>query len=109
MRSILFTLLIGVIAGGIDILPMVKMKLSKYAIASAFVFYFFVPYIIFNLYLLGIPWWIKGTIITPILALPVLLIVSQTDKKAIVPMLMNSIVLGTLIGIIGHFLNLSSV
>lgn len=40
MKEILITAFIGIIIGTIDVLPMIKMKLDKYSIASAFVFYF---------------------------------------------------------------------
>lgn len=60
MKTILLTALIGIIAGIIDVLPMVKMNLDRYAIFSAFIFYFIMPFIIFNTELFGIVWWLKG-------------------------------------------------
>lgn len=44
----LLTLFIGIIVGIIDILPMIKMKVDKYSILSAFVYYLIVPFIIFD-------------------------------------------------------------
>ena len=35
MKGILLTCLIGVIAGAIDVLPMIKMKLDRFSIVSA--------------------------------------------------------------------------
>lgn len=104
MRTFLFTTLIGLIAGVIDILPMVKMKLDKYAISSAFIFYFIMPFIIFNTDLFGMVWWLKGGVIALALAIPIIIIVSREDKKSIPPMVVMSIVLGTLIGIAGYFI-----
>lgn len=104
MKTILLTALIGIIAGVIDILPMIKMKLDKYAIFSAFIFYFIMPFIIFNTELFGMVWWLKGGVITLALALPVIIIVSREDKKSIPPMVVMSIVLGTLMGIAGHLI-----
>lgn len=37
MRETLLTLLIGAIAGSIDVLPMIKMKLDKYSASSALI------------------------------------------------------------------------
>ena len=54
MKGILLTCLIGVIAGAIDVLPMIKMKLDRFSIVSAFVFYFILPFIILNTELFGI-------------------------------------------------------
>jgi uncharacterized membrane protein len=107
MKNILITTIIGVIAGLIDILPMIKMKQDKNSIASAFVFYFFMPFIIYGTNLFGMVWWIEGAVLTIAMALPVLLIVAKTEKKAVPPILMMAIILGTLIGVTGHFLSIT--
>ena len=106
MKNILLTLLIGCIAGIIDILPMIKMKLDKYAISSAFVFYFIMPFIIYNLKILENLWWLKGGLITFLLAIPTIIIVIKADKKSGLPIAIMSIVLGTAIGVAGHYLGL---
>ena len=106
MRNILFTVLIGCVVGLIDTLPMLKMKLDKYAISSAFMFYFIMPFIIFNIKILGDLWWIKGGIITLVLSIPTIIIISKTDKKSILPIASMAIILGSLIGIAGHYLNI---
>jgi len=106
MREILLTLLIGVIAGVIDILPMIKMKLDRYALLSAFSFYFIMPFIIFNLGILENPWWLKGGIITLILSIPTTVLASKADKKAIIPISIMAVVLGTLVGVSGHYLGI---
>lgn len=105
MRTLVLTAIIGIVAGFIDILPMIKMKLDKYATYSAFIFYLIMPFIIFNIDLLGNIWWIKGGAITLILALPIMIIVAKEEKKSIPPMIIMSVVLGTLIGIAGHLFN----
>lgn len=104
MKTILLTIFIGLIAGVIDILPMVKMKLDKYAISSAFIFYFIMPFLIFNTDLFGMAWWLKGGVIALALAIPIIIIVVKEDKKSIPPMAVMSVVLGTLIGVAGHFI-----
>ncbi len=104
MKEFLLTALVGLVAGVVDILPMIKMKLNKYAISSAFIFYFIMPFIIFNTNLFGMAWWLKGGVITLLLALPVIIIVSKEDKKSVPPMVVMSVVLGTLIGVAGHFI-----
>ena len=106
MKEILFTFLIGVVAGTIDILPMVKMKLDKYALSSAFAFYFVMPFIIFNLGLLNDLWWLKGGLITLILSIPTTILASKADKKAVIPISIMAIVLGTGIGIAGYYLGI---
>lgn len=48
MDKFFITCMLGIAVGAVDILPMVKMKLDKYSIASTFVFYFTLPFIILN-------------------------------------------------------------
>lgn len=102
MKNLIITLLIGIIAGTLDILPMLKMKLDKYSISSAFLFYVFLPFIIVNVSLYDLVWWLNGGLIAILLAVPVIILVAKSDKKSIVPMVITSIVLGTLIGVAGH-------
>lgn len=104
MKTILLTTLIGLIAGVIDVLPMIKMKLDKYAISSALMFYIILPFIIYNTDLFGMTWWLKGGIIALALAIPIIIIVSKEDKKSIAPMAIMSVVLGTFIGVVGHYI-----
>lgn len=106
MRNIILTILIGFCAGVIDILPMLRMKQNKNSIASAFVFYFFMPFIIYSTNLFEMAWWLEGAVITFAMALPILLIVEKTEKRAILPITITSIMLGTLIGLAGHFLGI---
>lgn len=103
MKEIILTLLIGTAAGIIDILPMIKMKLDKYSISSAFAHYLIAPFFIFHTELFGMAWWLKGGVITLILAVPVIILVAKEDKKSAVPMIVMSVVLGTLMGVVGHF------
>ncbi len=99
MKELLLTLLIGVIAGVIDVLPMIKMKLDKYSISSAFVHYLIAPFIIFNTDLFGMIWWLKGGVITLLLAIPVIILVAKDDKKSAVPIVVMSVFLGTLMSV----------
>lgn len=85
-------------------LPMLKMKLDKHSIASAFVFYLILPFIILNINLFGLTWWLKGGIVGLTLALPVIILVSKDEKKSVPPMVIMSAVLGLLIGIVGHYM-----
>ena len=103
MKIFLLTLFTGVVAGVIDVLPMIKMKLDKSAILSAFIFYLIVPFIIYNTNLFGMSWWLKGSVITLLLALPVIILVAKEGLNAAIPIAAMSIVLGTLIGVAGRF------
>ncbi|MDR2966532.1 MAG: hypothetical protein LBU74_01135 [Methanobacteriaceae archaeon] len=82
------------------------MKLDKYASLSAFTFYLTMPFIIFNLNLLENIWWIKGGIVSLVLALPIIITVAKEDKMGTIPIAIMAVVLGTFIGVAGHFLGL---
>lgn len=90
--------------GAIDILPMIKMKLDRHSIASAFIFYFILPFVILDIDLFGLVWWLKGGVTGLAMALPIIIMVAEEDKKSAPPMLIMSAVLGTLIGVAGHLL-----
>lgn len=103
MQTLFPSILIGVVAGVIDIIPMLIQKLSKRAIVSAFLQYFFVAIVIVNLDLPGIAWWLQGSVIALALALPILVIVSESDKKSVPIIAGMAVILGALIGIAGHY------
>ena len=104
MNILILSFLIGLAAGIIDIIPMLLKKLDKRACISAFLQYLFLGIIIVNIDLPYIIWWMEGGLISLAFTLPIVLIVSKNDKKSVPIILINSIVLGTLIGIAGHFL-----
>ena len=93
--NFLLTLLIGIAAGVIDVLPMIKMKVDKYSCISAFVYYIIVPFVIFGVNWFGNLWWLKGGVVAILMALPVIILVSKEDKKSPVAMTIMSIVLGS--------------
>lgn len=103
MKTLLVSMLIGLAAGVIDILPMLIQKMDKRSIASAFFQYFFVSIVITNINLPGIAWWLQGGIVSLALAVPVIIIVSEKDKKAVPAIVTMSIILGTLISLAGHY------
>ena len=100
MNDLLIAIIIGLVAGLIDVTPMVIMKLEKVANISAFVHYF-----VLGLIIPFVDWemapWLKGVIISFLSAIPVMIIVYPKDKKAIIPMIIFSIILGAGIGIAG--------
>jgi len=104
MDTLLLSALIGLVAGTIDVIPMILQKLDKRATISAFLQYFFVSIIIVNIDLPHIVWWLQGCLISVALALPVVVLVSAQDKKAVPIILTMAAVLGTLIGVTGHYL-----
>lgn len=104
MNVILLSVLIGIVVGAIDALPMILKKLPKRAIVSAFLQYLFVSVIIINIDLPNVVWWIEGGLIALMMAIPIIIIIAETDKKSVPIILANAVVLGTLIALAGHFL-----
>jgi hypothetical protein len=100
MNDFLIAVLIGLTAGLIDVIPMIIMKLEKTACISAFTHYF-----VLGLIIPFVDWdlspWIAGVIISFITTLPVMIIVYPGDKKAIIPMILFSLILGAGIGLAG--------
>ena len=64
------------VTGAIGMLPMVKMKLGRYSIAPAVVFYLPLPFFIFSLTLFATSGRAKGGIVALRLALPLVLVVA---------------------------------
>ena len=101
MHNLLAALLIGVVAGSIDALPMIIQKMDKMASLSAFLHYFvlgiIIPFINWE-----IPGWLTGLLVGLLSAIPVMVMVLPKDKKAFIPMLASAILLGAGIGWIGE-------
>ena len=103
MSKILIALLIGTIAGIIDVIPMLVKKMDKYANLSAFF-----HWVVLGLIIPFVSWdvapWLKGLIIAEISAVPVLFMVVAEDKKAVIPITIMSAVLGSAVGFAGAYL-----
>ena len=104
MKHLILSLAIGAAAGVIDIIPMLAQRLPMRSIVSAFLQYFFVSIIIVNIDLFGILWYLQGAIISFALALPIVVIVARSDRRAVPPMVVMSVLIGTLVSVAGHFL-----
>ncbi len=93
MNELLLALGIGVIAGIVDVIPMIIQKMDKFANLSAFA-----HWVVLGLIIPFVSWdmepWLKGFIIAEISAVPILLIVAPKDKKAIIPITAMSALLG---------------
>ncbi|MBN1116384.1 MAG: hypothetical protein JXA77_04240 [Bacteroidales bacterium] len=100
MNDFFIAIIIGLAAGLIDVTPMIIMKLEKKANISAFLHYFvlglIIPFVNW-----GIESWIKGMVIAFLTAIPIMIIVYPKDKKALIPMIVFSLILGAGIGIAG--------
>lgn len=100
MNNILIALTIGIIAGIIDVIPMILQKLNKYASISAFS-----HWVVLGLIIPFVSWeiapWLKGLILGVISAIPVMILVSEKDKKSLLPIIFMSALLGIGVALAG--------
>lgn len=98
MNSILTALIIGVIAGLIDISPMIKQKMPGYTIASVFAQWVFIgliiPFISWNL-----EPWLKGLVVAELGMLPMMILVLERYRSKLPTIILFTAVLGIAIGI----------
>jgi Flp pilus assembly protein protease CpaA len=104
MDTLSLSAMIGLVAGAVDVTPMIIQKLPRYSIIAAFLYFFFISIVIVNIDLPCVSWWLEGGLISLALMLPILIHVGATDRKPLPVIAANSVVIGTLIGIAGHFL-----
>jgi hypothetical protein len=100
MTKFFIALFIGIIAGTIDVIPMIIQKINKYACISAFV-----QWIILGLIIPYVSWdiqpWLKGLIIGELAAMPIMILVFEKEPKSVIPIAIFSAILGIFIGIAG--------
>ncbi len=100
MNNILIALLIGIVAGIIDVIPMIAQKLEKSANISAFM-----HWVALGLIIPFVDWqidaWLKGLIIGLLCAIPIMIIVAKKDKKAAIPIAIMSAILGIGVALAG--------
>lgn len=103
MSKIRAGLIFGIIAGILDIIPMILMKLPWDADVSAFVTCVIGGFFIATSNL-KLPDILKGIVIFFLLALPVMIIVGAVSLNDLPPMLITNLLLGTFLGYtIGRF------
>ena len=100
MSKIIIALLIGIIAGIIDVVPMIIQKIDRSACISAFVQWIFlgliIPYVSWD-----IQPWLKGLLIAEMAALPIMVLVFVKEPKSTIPIFIFSAILGALVGVAG--------
>lgn len=99
MKKFLVSLLIGILAGIIDVIPMIFMNFEWNANLSAFLHWVILG-IIINYIDFGIRSWLKGFIVAVLSAIPIVLIVEGGILDTFLPILVMSAILGSFVG---HF------
>lgn len=95
------SIIIGFIAGIIDVIPMLIMQLEWNACLSAFV-----QWIILGIFINYISWdirsWLKGIIVAELAALPIMIMVYPEGWGTIGTIALMSAILGSLVGYYGE-------
>lgn len=97
MRSIGIAILIGALAGVVDVAPMVLRGLDRFSCVSAFVFWC-VQGLVISRMDLSLAAWLKGLVVAELSALPILVMVAGTDPAAVPAVAATSAVLGAAVG-----------
>jgi len=81
MDKLSLSVLLGLIIGIIDIVPMIIKRIPTYSTVSSFIHFFVATIVIINIEIPQLPWWLKGGVLGFLLMLPMLIHVGHTDKK----------------------------
>lgn len=104
MDKLVFSVIVGLVAGAIDIIPMIIQKLPRHSTVSAFFHHLFVSIIILNVDIPHIVWWLEGGIVGLALTIPMLIQIGNSDRKSLPIITFNAVLLGTLVSLAGHYL-----
>jgi len=99
MNTVIVGLMCGVVAGVIDVVPMLMQKLPWNANLSAFLQWVFLGLVIANCNI-GLPGWATGFLFGILAAVPIVLITAIPNLKTAIPILCMSAILGTALGIV---------
>ena len=98
MIKLIQLLVLGTILAFIDIVPMIKNRIDKYSIASAFVYHLIMPFILFNIS--NSQKIILGFVVYLICSIPIVVLVFKEDRKSVPIILVSSMLLGAISGFI---------
>jgi hypothetical protein len=97
MKKIQLGILLGIIAGIIDVIPMIIQKLTWDANISAFTFWIIAGFLIAttNINLKGI---LKGLTVSILLLIPLAFIIGGKSPADLIPILIMNVILGSALG-----------
>ncbi len=97
MNPILTGILLGIVAGIIDVIPMINKKLTWDANISAFTMWIVVGFFISAIDL-NIQPIVEGTLIALLTLMPCAILIGWKEPKSLIPILVMTILLGGLLG-----------
>ena len=104
MKKIIIGLLLGIVAGIIDVIPMIMQNLTWDANISAFVMWIVVGFLIATIDL-NINSITKGILIAFMVLLPTAILIGWKEPVSLIPISLMTTILGGLLGYSNHRLN----
>ena len=103
MDRFTLSLCVGAVAGALVAIPMIAPKASLRHAFAAFCAYLFAGVIVFYSDLPYLPWWADGMGVALMIGIPMAIVGSGKESRPL-PMLLNALLVGFLIGIAKHYL-----
>ena len=103
MDRFTLSLCVGAVAGALVAIPMIAQKASLRHAFAAFCAYLFAGVIVFYSDLPYLPWWADGMGVALMIGIPMAIVGSGKESRPL-PMLLNALLVGFLIGIAKHYL-----
>lgn len=105
MNKTLKGTLFGVLAGVIDITPMILQKLSWDANISAFSMWVVIGFLLTRIEM-NVPGYLKGIIVSFLVLIPTAVIIGWQEPFSLIPISVMTIILGSVLGIVNQkFIN----
>ena len=103
-RKIIIGIVFGIVAGIIDVIPMIIQKLTWDANIAAFVMWVVAGFFIATSEI-KVPKVVKGILVSFLTLLPSLPIIAWNDQKVLLAIILMNIILGSLLGlVIGQYI-----
>lgn len=97
MKKTVLGILLGAVAGIIDVIPMIFMKLSWDANISAFAMWVVIGYFLSSIESKFNPI-LKGIVVSFLVLLPSAILIGWNDQKSLIPIIIMTTILGSLLG-----------
>lgn len=101
MKKLMISLGLGLIAGILDVLPMILQGLDWYSNSSAFM-QWLVLGVFINYIQVDLKGWLKGIVISLASSLPIMVLVAKNDPFSIIPIIVMTTILGSMVGFLGE-------
>jgi hypothetical protein len=97
MNKTVLGILLGAVAGIIDVIPMIFMKLTWDANISAFTMWVIIGYFLSSIESKCNPI-LKGIVVSFLVLLPSAILIGWNDPKSLIPIIVMTTILGSLLG-----------